>query len=288
MKNPWWRTYENINIFTRDNVFGKVQLDWKLNKEFSFLVRSGMENINENYEYRQSFGAVSNPTSRATSGDGQFLTNTNRSLGINSDVIVTFNKTVGKFDINANAGINYAYNSSNAYAINANSLVTPGLFQLGNAFPGKLSIPIIPAYNTAGYGWGTGKSTSVYATADIAWNKQLFLGVTGRNDWKGNLEEEKINYFYPSVSLSWVVNESFSLPKSIDLLKVRLGWANVGNGLSKVRNIDTYAFESPDWSGNVKTATVSTTLVDPEIKPMMSVTKEVGFDLWMLNKVGCL
>ncbi len=275
MKNPWWRTYENINIFTRDNVFGKVQLDWKLNKDFNFMVRSGMESVNENYEYRQSFGAVSNPASRAASGDGQFLTNTNRSLGINSDAILSFNKTVGKFDITANAGVNYAYNSANSFAANAGSLSVPGLFQITNVFPNKL---------TAGYGWGTGKSTSVYATADVAWNKQLFLGVTGRNDWKGNLAEEKINYFYPSVSLSWVANETFELPKSIDLLKVRLGWANVGNGLSKVRNIDTYAFESPDWSSTVKTANVGATLVDPNIKPMMSVTKEAGFDLWMLNK----
>ena len=57
--NPWWTTYEKINIFTRDNVYGKVQLDWQISKDFSFMVRSGLDNVIENYEYRQSFGSKS-------------------------------------------------------------------------------------------------------------------------------------------------------------------------------------------------------------------------------------
>jgi TonB-linked SusC/RagA family outer membrane protein len=272
--NPWWSTYEKINIFTRDNFFGKLQLDWKLDKNFNFMLRTGMENVRENYEYRQSFGRTA-LASRSASGDGQFLTNTNNSLSVNSDALLSFNKTVGKFDITAVAGVNYAYSNSTSYDVSASSLSVPGLFTIGNAFPGRLS---------ANYGWGAGKTYSAYATADIAWNKQLFIGVTGRNDWKGNLAEEKINYFYPSVSASWLVNETFQLPASIDLAKVRLGLASVGNGLSKLRPVDTYSFDNPDWSSTVKTANISATLVDPDIKPMQSVTKEIGLDLWMLKK----
>ncbi len=171
--------------------------------------------------------------------------------------------------------MNYVYTTSNSYLINAAALNVPGLFAMTNAFPGKL---------TANYGWGTGPSHSFYGTADVSWKKQLFLGVTGREDYKGNLEEEKINYFYPSVSAAWVASESFKLPESINLLKIRLGYANVGNGLTRVRNIDTYSFESPDWSSTVKTANLNATLVDPNIKPMNSITKEAGIDLWMMNK----
>jgi len=101
LPNPWWTTYEEINIFTRDNVFGKVQLDWQLNKNFSLLVRSGVDNIVENYEYRQSFGDRA-LADRADAGDGRFTTNNSSNLSINSDAILTFNKTVGKFNITAN------------------------------------------------------------------------------------------------------------------------------------------------------------------------------------------
>jgi len=273
-ENPWWSTYEKINRFTRDNFFGKLQLDWQLNKDFAFMLRTGMENVRENYEYRQSFGnqALAN---RVKSGDGMFQTSTNNDLSINSDAILSYAKSVGKFDINAAGGVNYAYSNSNAYAISAGALSVPGLFTMANAFPGTL---------TANYGWGAGQSYSAYGTLDLAWDKQLFLGVTGRNDWKGNLNEEKINYFYPSVSAAWVASETFKLPEMFDLLKLRAGLANVGNGLTKLRPIDTYTFESPDWSGTVKTANINATLVDPNIKPMQSITKEAGVDVWLLKK----
>jgi len=272
--NPWWRTYQMTNRFDRDNVFGKLQLDWKLNNDFTLVLRSGMDNIMENYEYRQSFGKQK-LSSRGASGDGAFATNTDHYMVVNSDAILNFNKTVGKFDISAVGGVNYSYRNSNAYSVSAGSLSVPSLFTIANVFPGRL---------TGNYGWGADHSYSVYATADVGWNKQVYVGVTGRNDWKGNLAEEKISYFYPSVSAAWVVSETFALPKMFDLLKVRMGLANVGNGLTKLRPIDTYAFESPDWSSTVKTANINASLVDPNIQPMHSITKEAGIDAWMFNK----
>ncbi len=273
-ENPWWSTYEKINIFTRDNFFGKVQMDWQLSKDFSLMVRSGLDNVVENYEYRQSFGKRA-LSQRAGAGDGQFQTSNSSNLMINSDAILTFNKNVGKFNITVNGGANYAYVNSSSYDMNAASLVVPSLFTMANAFPGKL---------TASYGWGASPSYSVYGTADVGWNNQLFVGVTGRNDWKGNLPEEKIHYFYPSFSASWVASETFQLPEAIDLLKIRIGLADVGNGLVKQRSIDTYTFDSPDWSGTVKTASLNATLVDPDIKPMHSITKEAGADLWLFKR----
>jgi TonB-linked SusC/RagA family outer membrane protein len=274
LENPWWSTYEKINIFTRDNFFGKVQLDWQLSKDFSLMVRSGLDNVVENYEYRQSFGKTA-LSDRPGSGDGQFTTNNATNLLVNSDAILTYNKTFGKFNVTANAGANYAFANSNSYNTKASALVIPELFTMANAFPGKL---------TADYLWSTSPSYSVYGTADVGWNNQLFFGATGRNDWKGNLPEEKINYFYPSFSAAWVVSETFHLPEVIDLLKARLGWADVGNGLVKSRSIDTYTFESPDWSSTVKTANINAILVDPDIKPMHSITKEIGADLWLLKR----
>jgi TonB-linked SusC/RagA family outer membrane protein len=273
-ENPWWSTYEKINRFTRDNFFGKIQLDWQINKDFSFMVRTGIDNVVENYEYHQSFGKKA-LAQRAKSGDGQFTTYNGNNLMANSDAILTFNKTLGKFNVNASLGGNYAYTNSTQYDESAGALTTPNLFLMSNAFPGTL---------TAAYTWTTTPSYSAYGTADVSWNNQLFLGVTGRNDWKGNLSEEKIHYFYPSVSASWVASETFHLPAIIDLLKFRVGLADVGNGLTRQRSVDTFTFDSPDWSGTVKTASLNATLVDPDIKTMHSVTKEGGVDLWLLKR----
>jgi TonB-linked SusC/RagA family outer membrane protein len=273
-ENPWWTTYEKINMFTRDNFFGKVQLDWQLSKDFSFMVRSGIDDVIENYEFRQSFGKKAF-SQRISSGDGQFQLSNAANLLVNSDAILSFNKTIGKFNISASAGANYSYLNSSSYDQTAGALSMPNLFTMENAFPGSLK---------ASYGWGATPSTSVYGTADLGWNNQLFIGVTGRNDWKGNLAEEKIHYFYPSVSASWVLSETFKLPATIDLLKLRVGLADVGNGLTRTRSVDTFGFDSPDWSTSVKTASIKATLVDPDIKPMHSITKEGGIDLWLLKR----
>jgi hypothetical protein len=72
------------------------------------------------------------------------------------------------------------------------------------------------------------------------------------------------------------------MPESISLLKFRLGLADVGNGLVRKRSIDTYSFDASDW-GAAKTVGINATLVDKDIKPMHSVTKEAGVDLNMFD-----
>ena len=268
--NPWFVANENIHRFTRNNFFGKVQLDWQLSKEWSAMLRTGMENVAENYELRKSWGFKSD-------AQGRFNPTSSNSTSINSDAIFTYNKTFGKFGLTASGGVNYSYGKTFGSDINAGDLATPGLFTLGNAVAGTLTI------QNEGYSWGTSRDYAVYGMASLSYNNQLFVDITGRNDWKGFLDEQKINYFYPSIAASWVVSSTYNMPEFIDLLKLRLGWADVGNGLTKERNVDTYTFEDSDW-GSVKTANVSSTLVDSNIKAMHSRTTEGGIDVWIFNK----
>ncbi len=266
LDNPWWTTYEKIHRFTRDNYFGKVQLDWAFTHNLSLLVRTGMENVKEYYELRQSWSDPDN--------HGRFVTGNNSSLLVNSDAILSYKNNFGKFSLNASAGINYAYGNTNNLEMTAGRLSAPALFQLSNAAPGTLS--------TSSSGWGTSQSYSLYGIASLGWADQLYLDITGRNDWKGILPEEKISYFYPSASLSWIASETFKMPESISLLKFRLALADVGNGLVRKRSIDTYSFDASDW-GAAKTVGINATLVDKDIKPMHSVTKEAGVDLNMFD-----
>ncbi len=273
--NPWFITYENIHRFTRNNFFGKMQLDWQFSKTLSGMFRTGMESVTENYELRKSWGGKSD-------ANGQFNPSQNTTNSYNSDAILTYNNTFGKFGLSASGGVNYNYYKNFSSDIIADDLAVPKLFTLANAKAGTLKLGDLGDDNF-GYRWDTDKTYSVYGMASLSYDNQFFVDITGRNDWKGVLAEEKINYFYPSVSASWVASQSFELPKSIDLLKFRLGWADVGNGLKVRRNVDTYTFEASDW-GSVKTANISATLVDPNIKPTHSITKEAGLDLWMFNK----
>lgn len=267
--NPWWTTYEYLHRFSRDNYFGKLQLDWQISNTFSLMLRTGMDNVKENYELRKSWGAKSDPA-------GQFVSGTNSNLQTNSDAILTYNNTFGKFSLNASAGGNYSYTNGSSLEATAGDLSSPSLFTLANAAPGTLVISGSTPYSIS-------QGFSAYGMATLGYNDQLFLDVTGRNDWQGVLGEEKIHYFYPSASLSWVASQTLHLPDVINLLKARLAVADVGNGLLRRRSVDTYSFEANDW-GPAKTVVLNASLVDPDIKPQHSITHEAGIDLWMLDK----
>lgn len=271
--NPWWSTYEKIHRFGRDNFFGKIQLDWQLTKPLALMVRTGMENVKEEYEYRQSWGKT-RMADKFKNGDGMYVTGNNNSTIYNTDVILNYNKEFGKFSLNAAVGGNYQFTTNNNLEMTAGKLSTPALFTLSNAMPGQL-------YPSSS-GWGTSKSYSIYGSASVGYANQVFVDITGRNDWKGILPEEKISYFYPSASLSWIASETFRMPDLFNLVKARLAWADVGNGLIRRRSVDTYSYDASDW-GSAKTVSINASLVDPNIKPMHSITKEAGVDIWMLQ-----
>ncbi|AEI49134.1 SusC/RagA family TonB-linked outer membrane protein [Runella slithyformis] len=265
--NPWWLTYEKIHKFARDNYFGKVQLDWQLTKPLSFMLRTGMQNVREDYELRQSWGAK---------GDafGQFVSGNSSNIEANTDAILTYNNNFGRWSVTVAGGGNYRYTNAGSMEIVGGDLSSPALFTLGNIKAGTLT--------ANGNPYLVGKSESLYGTANVGYNNQVFLEVTGRNDWKGAYAQEKISYFYPSASLSWVLSETVKLPSVFNLVKARLNYADVGNGLVRRRSIDTYSYDASPW-GAINTVSLNASIVDPNLKAQHSVSKEIGTDIWMLN-----
>lgn len=265
--NPWWTTYEKIHRFGRDNYFGKIQLNWQLTDNLSLLLRTGTQNVKENYELRKSWG---------DKGDayGQYVQGSNSSVEANTDAILTYSKNFGKLSLTLAGGGNYRYTNSSSMEITGGDLNSPALFTLANIAAGTMTV--------GGDPFIVGKSVSAYGTTTLGWDDKFFLDVTARNDWKGVLAEEKIHYFYPSASFSWLASETFKLPEAFNLMKFRLGLADVGNGLVRQRSIDTYSYDASPW-GAINTVSMNARLVDPNIKAQHSVTQEAGLDLGLFR-----
>ena len=57
---------------------------------------------------------------------------------------------------------------------------------------------------------------SLFATAQLGWKESLYLDLTARNDWSSTLAYTKhSSFFYPSVGLSWIINNSLTMPEWI-------------------------------------------------------------------------
>jgi hypothetical protein len=121
---------------------------------------------------------------------------------------------------------------------------------------------------------------SVFAMANLSWRYMLFLDVTARNDWSSTLPASNRSYFYPSASLSFLLNEVIDMGK-VDMLKFRGGWARVGNDTGPYRLNATYG-DAGQWGDATRLAKPSG-LLAPNLLPEEATSQEFGIDLKMFE-----
>ncbi|QZT37162.1 SusC/RagA family TonB-linked outer membrane protein [Halosquirtibacter xylanolyticus] len=134
----------------------------------------------------------------------------------------------------------------------------------------------------------TEKMNSIYALASFSYKDDLFLDITGRNDWSSTLvytnETGNYSYFYPSVSASWIASNTFELPAMISFLKLRGSWAQVGSGTGVYRINQGYKIESLETAGSFNYRMFQEpTMISPDLKPERKTSYEFGLDLRMFN-----
>ncbi len=213
------------------------------------------------------------------------------SLGHSLDISRTakltanMNKTFGDFTTNLIVGGELWDQKKESTSVwTDGGLIVPGRFFLGNS---KKTL------GSGGGVSGTKQINSLYALFNAGWKNQLFIDLTGRNDWSSSLVYTdgtgNYSYFYPSVSTSWIANETFKLPEWVTLAKTRLSLAQVGNDTSPYFINNGYGIGSFEMAGGsfIYTNAKSTTLVDPGIKPEKKNSFEAGLDLrFFSNRVG--
>ena len=154
-------------------------------------------------------------------------------------------------------------------------LNTPGVYSLANG----VSNPFV------GAAIRKKRVNSLYFMANLAYQEMLFLDITGRNDWSSTLPRKNRSFFYPSVSLSGVLNSMMKMPRWVNLLKVRASWAQVGNDTQPYKTSPYYT--TSDFSGSlVKPGT----LYNADFKPEMSTNwgRRIGFQsIWQPFGIGC-
>ena len=112
-----------------------------------------------------------------------------------------------------------------------------------------------------------------------SYKDQIFLDITGRNDWSSTLPKENWSFFYPSANTSFILSDIFNFSgKGIEYLKYRFSYAQVGNDTSPYQTRKYYSQNNFPSS-----ATVPTTLYNRDFKPEISTSYETGFEARFLN-----
>lgn len=266
--NPYFLAYEVNNGFVRDRVFGNIKGEYQITPEFSVMARYALDTYNETRETKIGNSYTGEP--RGAYG----VVNLKR-YERNADFLATYKKNLSNFSITASAGGNLRFNKTGdvtTQSRNGTGLIIPGLYTIQNIAPANLQYSSYTSEKAV---------HSVYGLLNLGYKDMIYLDITGRNDWSSTLPEENRSYFYPSASLSVLINEMVDISDNLDLLKLRAGIAEAGNDTDPYSLINVMG-NAEAWSGLTR-LTKSGNILLPNLKPERATSLDLGVDVTMFR-----
>jgi TonB-linked SusC/RagA family outer membrane protein len=264
MNNPWFTLNQVKNGFVRNHLYGNLKADLTFNSHWKAFIRYSQDLA---YENRETKIAKSYQNEKRGFYN---LTNIFNSEN-NTDFLVSYHtRFLRDFDLTTSGGGNLQFvHSSNeqAYSAPGTGIIAPGLFNLSNIAQANLRVGSA-YYEKAVY--------SAYALASLGYRDMAYLDLTGRNDWSSTLPAANNSYFYPSASLSLLLNKMINFGPQVSLVKIRGGWASVGKDTDPYNLYGTLNLGS---FGGIPTESISNVLKNPGLKPEQAVSTELGMDL---------
>ena len=267
-ENPYWQINRQKSVDTNNFFNGAIALDYKVNDWFHLTSR---------YSYNRSEGNFQKEmfATSATSlvhTNGRFINSTLISSQNYADLIGLINTKISD-DFSFSGTLGASINSGKSAGINLDSGIGGGLFYaniftLGNFVNNSTNVQT--AYQR--------EVQSVFAATTFGYKDYLFLDVAARNDWSSTLTNtDDASFFYPSVGVTALLSDMFTMPDAISFGKVRATYAQVGNDIS--------AFITNPAVSIVGGSIVPTSGPIPEttLKPELKSEFEIGTEWRLFN-----
>ena len=259
--NPYWNAYYNTTSQQRNRLIGDIHLDAKLADGLNFKFRTGVDYYNDRRKYTIKYGTNGTPF-------GSYAEDAYTVSESNTEGIFTYTKKLSEdFSLDALAGFNIRNHSDANNYQKAPRLAVPDLYTLNN------SRDPLTSYNTL----SKLRVYSAYASAQFGYKNYAFLNVTARNDWSSTLPSSNRSYFYPSINGSLVLSEALNLKSNtLDFLKLRGGWSEVGNDADPYQLSTVYNFQTAFDGNPIQTS--SQKKLNENLKPETTRSTEVGLE----------
>ena len=262
--NPWFTVNQVKNSFLRNRIFGNIKASYDFSPHFSAFVRYSQDLYSEDRTTRIS-------KSYQSEKNGYYSLEHLYNTESNTDFLGTYkNRFASVLDLSASVGGNlqYVYASDlQTYSASGAGIIAPEFFNISNIAQSALR---------SANSWSQKKVYSTYATASVGFKDLAYLDLTGRNDWSSTLPAGQNSYFYPSASLSLLLNKIFNFGPALSLAKIRGGWAKVGKDTDPYNLYGTIGIGS---FGGITTESVAAALKNPNLKPEQAISTEIGLEL---------
>ncbi|CAH0297019.1 SusC/RagA family TonB-linked outer membrane protein [Chryseobacterium sp. Bi04] len=284
MAANYFNIFQNTRTQKENNYIGRLEIRSQLTDWLNMTVSGNFNNYNFINESK-----ILGENTGFTGGSYTILEGTKEQYNVKFLLSGNF-KLTDHLTLNASLGgedFRSRYKSNKQWT--NGGLNTPGVFQIQNT--------IDPAGNEVSYTDGEQspkRIQAVYAFANFAWKDQLFIDITGRNDWSSTLSypdgHGSLSYFYPSFVGNWIFSNSFKLPKWINFGSLRASLAWVGRDTSPYNTSsgfyyrpDPSAYNTPNGNRIPLTGFNSNALANANLKNELSKSIEFGLNMAFLN-----
>ena len=232
---------------------GRMTRDYYLFKRLEYIPQGALSSSTQ-------LGALEQASIDNTSNNYEFI--------VGADPV-----TRGKFHVNVYGGGNVSWRARNQFTLSGNTFVNPGIYTFNNL-----------AAKTPSTGVTTQRTNSLFGSAELSWDKYLYLTLTARDDWFSTLPASNDNLVYPSAALSFVFSDALSLPSWISSGKLRASTAQVSGDPAAGQLDLSYALSQTPYNSNPIEYISGSNIPNKNLKPLLSTDYEIGLEMGFWNE----
>lgn len=269
--NPYWVRNNYLQEDTRDRFYGNFNLNYELTEGLSVNLKAMRDGFTFRSREGVPVGGINQPsynevtrTFGETNLEGKILYDTQ----FNEDI--TLNAMIGGNLMSQGRTFNRI--------ATVGGLVLPNFYNIANSAGS-------PQVNTD---FENRAINSVFSTASLGLFYTVYVDLAIRGDWSSTLPEGSNNYWYPSVSTSFVFSEldAFADNSVISFGKLRAGYGQAANDASPYQLRNVYSNVVPNF-GSFPRYTVPNSRRNPDLLPEITNEFELGLEMNFLNnRVG--
>ena len=271
--NPYWSKDYNTNQDSRNRFMMSYSLKYVFTDWLNAELRAGSDMYFTETESKKYAGSPD--VDRYDFGEQKFFEN-------NFSFLITAQKDrfiADKLGGNITFGGNLMERKQTGLKSGISTLIVPNLFWISNSANNNRTVTQELTHR---------KMNSLYGTIGINYDGWLFLDGTFRNDWTSTLSKQNRSFFYPSVSVSWVVSDMVNnvgkgMPEWFTYAKARVSFAQVGNDMNPYQLYNTYSVSDIAYTEGFGGQISGSTLYNSDVRSELISSWEAGAELRFFN-----
>ncbi|REG98188.1 SusC/RagA family TonB-linked outer membrane protein [Flavobacterium aquicola] len=221
--NPYFTLNENGSKFTKDRIYGSIDLNYELNSWSNVIYRFGIDQSSESlavWQERVDALPGSPNDGSSTEQPGSYFESKSLNKQVNHEFLYNLNLELSSdLELESSFGFNVNQRDFSTISGSVKSQDIAGFHSFDNSTESAIATSSISKRKLYG----------IYNTSTLSFKKQLYLTGTLRNDWYSTLPEANRSVLYGGINASWVFTDTFPEIKDIvNFGKLRANYGETG------------------------------------------------------------